>query len=164
MISATGKPRPCTQERGKQAVTFIELLLVIVIIGSLTALSIPQLRKTFDNFALENFVQDIYYLSRALQANAVSTGKIYVLNILAATGEFQAAYKEKQGFKNLEGRFGRLYKAPKDTLILIEPADKTKIYFYPDAVTDKTTITFENKYKKQISLILKGISGDIQIQ
>ncbi|OGX40261.1 MAG: hypothetical protein A2984_01355 [Omnitrophica WOR_2 bacterium RIFCSPLOWO2_01_FULL_41_12] len=139
-----------TSATGKQAVTFIELLLVIVIIGALAAVSIPQLKKTFDNFGLENFVKDMYYLSRYLQANAVNQGKIYVLNIEPATGEFQAN--------------GKLYKAPKDILIFIEPADKTSIYFYPDAVTDKTTITFENRYKKQVSLILKGISGDIQIQ
>lgn len=138
-----------TSAIGKRGLTFIELFLVILIIGGLTAVSIPQFKKTFENFELENFVKDLYYLSHNLQASAVNQARVYVLNISPSNLEFQGA--------------GKVYKAPKDTLIYIEPADKINLYFYPDASTDKVTITLE-RYQKRISLIFKGVSGGIQIQ
>ena len=147
-----------------KALTFIELLLVIIIIGILTGVSIPQLRKAFDNFALENFAKDIYYLSRYLQGSAIAGGKIYYLNINKDKGEFQATYKEENEFKNIQGRFGKIYKALDGIIVSLEPSERTGVYFYPDGSMDKIRITLENQYKKQLSIITKGVAGEIQIQ
>lgn len=148
----------------QDAITFIELLLVILIIGILAGISIPQLRKTFDNFELENFVKDIYYLNRYLQASAIGRGRIQCLNIIQDEGKFWATYKENDKPQKIEGRFGKDYKAPEGTVVFIEPPERTTIYFYPDGSIDKVKITLENRHKRQISIATQGIIGDIKIQ
>lgn len=148
----------------KSSLTFIELLLVVVIISILVTLSIPQFRKTFDNLELESFVKDIYYLSRYLQASSISQAKIHCLNINLQEAKLWANYKEENELKQIEGKLGKIFAAPPGIIISLDPADKTSVYFYPDGNIDKITITFENKYKKQVSLVTQGVTGDIKIQ
>lgn len=163
--------------RKSSAITFIELLVVIIIIGILAGVSIPQFRKTFDNFELENFVKDIYYLSRYLQSSAISQGKIYRLNIDKDKNpiEFNATYQIKtdQGetmYQAVEGRFGKSYQAPQEVTISTTPQDIKNIYFYPDGSVktegdiDNIAITLKNRYHKEISLSIQGAAGDIKIQ
>ena len=155
MIFATTRPR---------AITFVELLIVIIIVGILTGVSVPGFKKTFDNLELENFVKDIYYLSRYLQGGAIGQGKIYCLKIDKDKGEFQATYRQDSEFKNLGGRFGKIYKAPAGITVSVNPPDATGTYFYPDGSVDKITITFVNQHKTEVSLIIKGAAGEIQIK
>lgn len=148
----------------QNAITFIELLVVVIIIGILFGASIPQFRNTFDNLELENFVKDIYYLSHYLQGSAIGQSKIYYLNINKEEGKFQAFYKEGDEFKNIEGRFGKTYKTPQTASISTDPPDKNGIYFYPDGSIDKIKIALKNQYGRELSLIIKGAAGEIQIQ
>lgn len=154
--------------RKKRALTFIELIIVIAIIGVLSITAVPKFKTTFDNLELESFVKDIYYLSRYLQASAVNKRQIYYLSIDKEKGEFQARLKPDAGtedeFKNIEGRFGRIYKLPQKVNISVDPPEKAGIYFYPDSSIEGIKITFENEQKKDICLIIKGVTGDIQIQ
>ena len=144
--------------------TFVELLVVIIIIGVLATLSVPKFRTAFDNFELENFVREIYSLSRYLQASAISQGKIHYLEINKEAQEFQASSMEGDELKQVPGRFGKAYKAPSGINISIDPPEKNGVYFYPDASTDKITFTFENRHKSKFSLNIKGASGGIKIQ
>lgn len=160
--------------KSKQALTFIELFVVIIIIGILIGVSIPHLKKTFDNFELENFAKDIYYLTHYLQTSAISQGKIFCLNINQDEGIFCATYKENDEAesnsepKKIEGRFGRDYRPPEGASIftepLTEPLEVTTICFYPDGSKDKIMITLKNRHEKEITLSIKGAAGEIQIQ
>lgn len=151
--------------RKNSAITFIELLVVIIIIGILGAVSIPQFRKTFDDFALNNFGRDIYYLCRYLQASAISQAKIHLLKISKDTpsGRFNAFYQTEgeQALIAVEGRFGKSYLAPENVMVTSE---KSEIYFYPDGSLSEAEITFENNHGHKLSLGLNGASGGIKIK
>lgn len=149
--------------RGERGITFIELLLVILIIGVLAGVSVPQFRKTLDNFELENFTKDIFFLCRYLQGSAIGQGKIYCLNIDRDKAEFRATVKVGTDFKPAEGRFGRVYRAQGVTSVSLFPVDRTAVYFYPDGSIDNVTITFENKEAQKNSLVIAGVSGVIKI-
>ena len=148
----------------QKAVTFVELFIVIIIIGILAGLSLPKLKTAADNIELENFVKEIYYLSRYLQGSAAAQGKIFQLSIDKNKGEFQAAYEQAGEFKNLGGRFGKIYKAPAGAQVSLSPAEKTAVYFYPDGAVEQIKITFANEHKKEFSLFIQGAAGEIKIQ
>jgi len=145
------------------AVTFIELLLVVIIIGILLGISVPNLRTTLDNFALENFVKNIYTFSLYLQASAISQARPYCLNIDQDKSAIWGSYKSEEGFEALTARYALGYKIPAGVTVLLEPPDKNKIYFYPDGTTDKASIKFTNREKKELSLVIQGGWGGIKM-
>ena len=156
MISVTNR---------KKSFTFIELLIVIAIVGVLATISVPRFKNAFDNFELESFTKDIFYLCRYLQATAVGEGKIYYLDIDKADQAFSASFKDEDSLmRKLGGRFGKVYQAPKGAVVSTDPMDKNGVYFYPDGSTDQVLITIENQKKSKFSIIVKGASGGIQIQ
>ncbi|MDD5595142.1 MAG: prepilin-type N-terminal cleavage/methylation domain-containing protein [Candidatus Omnitrophica bacterium] len=150
--------------RRSKALTFIELLIVIIIIGVLSAVAIPRFKSTLAHFEFNKFSKDIYFLSRYLQDASVNQGKIYYLGININNGELQAFTREQEEFRNIGGRFGAIYKAPQGVLVSMDPFEIKGINFYPDASTDQATIIFDNQNKDKISLIFKGASGGIQIK
>jgi type II secretory pathway pseudopilin PulG len=155
MIFATNK---------QKSFTFIELLVIIIIIGILAGVSMPRFRSTFENLELENFVKNIFYLSQFLQSSSIGEGRIYYLGVDKSKKELQAKYRDKDELKNFSGKFGKVYTAPAGITMSSEPIDKSGTYFYPDGSIDKITLYFENKYKMKFSLIFKGAAGGIQIQ
>ena len=158
-ISATG--------RSRAGLTFIELLIIVIIIAVLSGLSLPKIKNTFDRLEFDSFLKDIYALCRYLQASAVTRGKIYCLNLNSENDppEFFATFKLDQDFQKLPDRFGKVYKAPRGvTIVSLEPEGKKEIYFYPDASIDSITMTFKSRADRQAALIIKGTSGTIQIQ
>jgi Tfp pilus assembly protein FimT len=150
--------------RKHSAITFIELLIVVVIIAVLSAISIPNLKKISDNFTLDNFAKDIFYLCRYLQASAASRQKVYALNVNFGEGALQGGYKNEKGeFVPEEGRLGRLYAAPRGVTITTSP-QVTTVYFYPDGSMSEAAFIFENSYGHKVSLNIKGASGGIKIE
>ena len=150
--------------RRKGAFTFVELLLVIIILGVATAVSVPNLRKSYTNFVLENFTKDIYYLGRFLQSNAVAQGKIYCLNIDYNDPAVWLTVKEKDGFARLQGKFSKSFRAPAQVKLSSLPANFSPVYFYPDASMDRVTIIMENQDNFKVFLIFEGASGGIKIK
>ncbi|MBI4981874.1 MAG: prepilin-type N-terminal cleavage/methylation domain-containing protein [Candidatus Omnitrophica bacterium] len=157
MMSETGS------RRGRNGFTFIELLIVSIIIGVLAVVSVPQFKKTFDSFQLQNFVNDVFYLCRYLQASSISQSRIHGLRINLDTKEFSAFVKELDKEENLSGRFSKVYKAAQETEIKLVPEDKTIVYFYPDGSMDSLNISFTEK-NKNIQLNIQGAKGEIKIQ
>ncbi|MDD5195853.1 MAG: prepilin-type N-terminal cleavage/methylation domain-containing protein [Candidatus Omnitrophica bacterium] len=158
----------CLFCRNNPSFTFIELLVVIVIAGILIAIAVPNFRKTFDNFELDNFVKELYYRCRYLKEMAVNQGKIYCLKIIrdANQVQFQPMYKNTQGTWVSPGtRLGKPYIMPRALSIgSMEPGRIDGIYFYPDGSVDPVAISFQNKFKNKLTLIIKGAAGDIQIK
>jgi len=175
MIFATNKKQAIRNKRQEiehkkhTGFTFVELLIVIAIIGVLAGIVVPNLKTTQSNFALDGFVKDIYYLTKYLQVSASTHSRIYRLDIAQAQGSrtlFSARYKNKDGeFIPLGGRFKNAYAMPPDaTIYSIEPADITNIFFYPDASMDNARIVFKNKFGKEMILTLKETGAAIQVR
>ena len=153
------------KRRRKAGFTYIELIIVIVILGILIGLSIPQLKKTSAYFELENFTKNIYLLCSYLQSASISEAKIYCLNFLEEGREFKPSFLKEDGqWEILKGRFARLYKVPERITLEIIPANKNKIFFYPDGSIDNLAILFKNEFGQERSLEIKGVSGEIKIQ
>jgi type II secretory pathway pseudopilin PulG len=145
--------------------TYIELIVLIIILGILTGLAIPQLKKTFAYFELENFVKDIYLLCNYLQSASISQAKIHCLNYSKEPGGFRGSFLKEGGqWQALKTRFARFYKVPEKITLEIAPADKNNVLFYPDGSIDNLIILFKNEFGQERSLVIGGMSGEIKIQ
>ncbi|MDD2751647.1 MAG: hypothetical protein PHN59_00750 [Candidatus Omnitrophica bacterium] len=147
-----------------KAFTFIELFIVIIIIGIASAVAFPRLKNSFESFELKNFARDIYFLSRYLQDSAISQGKTYYLAINTDNGQLQALTMENAQFKNITGKFAKVHAAPRGIEVSLDPAADQGVYFYPDASTGKAAILFTNQKNDKLSLIFSGVSGGIQVK
>ncbi len=149
---------------GKKAFTLIELLIVITILGILTGVSVPQLRKTADNFQLDNFVKDTYYLCRYLESSSISEGRIYCLNVNPSEKWLKTSYKDSDGtFKPAAGKSARARKVP-EGISIVTSSDITEIYFYPDGSISGITLAFKNNHNHKASLTTSGTTGAIKIE
>lgn len=148
----------------KSAFTFIELLIVVLIIAVLAGISVPRLSKTVDDSRLDSFVKDTYYLCRYLQLSAVSKKEIYSLNINPSENTITVTRKVTSGaFEKVTERAAQPRKLPRGVSVT-NPINTTSIYFYPDGSVTETTVTFANRNARNASLITEGITGAIKIE
>lgn len=152
MISAT-----------KKGLSFVELLIVVIIIGILTAAAVPRFKKTYDRFEFENFSKNIYYLVQYLQNSAIVEKKIYYLNIDPEKAEFAAKRLENGEVVALTGRFGKVFKAPEAVRVSVEPGAEY-ICFFPNGKIDDVSVIFTDRFEKKVVINTKNINNDIQIQ
>lgn len=141
----------------------MELLVVIVIMGILTATAVPRFKKTYDRLEFENFSKNIYYLIQYLQNSAIVEKKVYYLNIDKENAEFLAGRLENGEVTVLSGRFAKVFKAPETVRVNIEP-EVEYICFFPNGKIDGRLIIFTDRLGKKIIIDTKNINNDIQIQ
>lgn len=148
----------------KAAFTYIELIVVVLILGIFIGLSIPQFKKTFADLELDNFVKNIYLLCNYLQSNSIAQAKIYSLNFSGELKEFKSYFLKENGeWQILKQRFSRLYRLPEKITLETTPAKKNNVLFYPDGSSDNLTLIFKNEFGYERILLIGG-SGEIKIQ
>lgn len=144
-----------TSETGKgKGLTFIEILLVVIIIGALIGISLPNLRKAFDNLQLNSASQDLQSFMNYLRQRAIVEGKIIYFNIDSENKECWAQIKDATArLKSLA--------LPPD--IGIE-TDQKQILFYPDGRIDSVTIKLIQPNNQNVILTTKGVYGKVKLQ
>lgn len=135
------------------AFTFIELCIVIIIIGILIGVALPSFRKSFNSLQLNNFSAELQNFMRYLRERAIVTGKVIYLNIDNEKKLCTAQFKDTPSpFKTS--------RIPESLNVELEPKE---IFFYPDGQIDKVTITLTNPENQRISLTTKGIFGGVKV-
>lgn len=133
--------------------TLIELLFVVIILGILTGVSLPQFKKSFVTLQLNSFSRELQGLMNYVHERAVIEGKVFFLNIDNGAKEYWVIGKgDSQRFKS--------YRLPGD--IHVE-ADKEEIGFYPDGNIDKVNIKIITSRDVSVTLTTKGIFGGVKL-
>jgi Tfp pilus assembly protein FimT len=165
-----------TSRTFRRAFTFIELLVIIAIIGALAAVSVPRMRRNFIAYEKESFVRDIYYLAEYLKGAAVAQNGVFRMDIDPQAGSFQGKVRRstdgqaaKFEFVVLGGRFGRVYTAPSGLSFTIEPERASAVTFYPDGSAQngesaQTKIKFSGDYLRPVALQIQGETGEIALR
>lgn len=163
MTSLTGKSPP--RKRNEEGFTFIELMLVAIIIGIIISISTPLFRTTFNTIQLENLSSNLAKLIRYSRERAIverlryrlvfnDSRKKYWLEVekepLNSTGEFD----------RLKSRWGKVHSIPEG--ISLE-AEKKQINFYPDGRVSEITLYLTNEKGITYTLITERTLGRVQV-
>jgi len=152
--------------RSRRAFTFIELIIVIIIIAILSTLAVVNFSRTFEDIQLQQFGKEVSYLAQYVHTTSIVRNKTYCLIISENTPvEISAAYFDESGIAHaMEGKFSKPVKAPASaTLVSLEPAEKKDFYFYPDGSCDPLIIKFSAGNKSSLTLTLQQPTGTLQI-
>lgn len=133
--------------------TLLELLFVVIIMGILAGVSLPQFKKNFAASQLNSFSRDLQGLMNYVHERAVVEGKIFFMNLDNGKREYWVTAK---------GYTLRLksYRLPEG--ISVQP-DQDEILFYPDGNIDKVDIKVTNSQSQAITLTTKGIFGGVKL-
>ena len=152
------------------AFTFIELLIVLIVIGVFIALAIPQIGKAYDGFLLDDAVKDVYYIARYLQESAITKGLPHRLAIAIDKEKCTLSGFARNGTVDIpiEGRINKVYTVPEALTFSVEfdnqPEAKNDVFFYPDGSSDTARLRFQNKHQRQAAVCINGTQGEITIE
>ena len=137
----------------KTGLTFVELILVAILILVVAGLSLPLFRRPFRNIQLKNTCQELVQLMRYAQAKSIAERRLYRINFDFEQGAFWPTEQREDvsgdKFKNIPGRWGKLNKAPEGISIkapegISVDGESAFITFYPDGSSDKIKIEISN--------------------
>ena len=150
-------------KRGQKALTFIEIFLVVLILGIMMAFAIPSLKKTYNNLQLNSAARDLQTFMNYLNERSIVEGKVIYLNIDNEKKEYWAeSINETTGvMETLKTySFDRAISAELSKKIV---TDESRVLFYPDGQIDKVTIKLTDPDEQSISLTTEGTFGKTKI-
>src|SRR4051812_18165627 len=83
--------------RHQRAFTLIELMTVIVIIGIMTAMIIPEMRGTYEDALLRSTSRDLVNVFELASSRAVSLNQIHRVQIDSVTGNYLVERQVREG-------------------------------------------------------------------
>ena len=151
--------------------TFIELMLVVVLIGIMVGISTPIFRRTFGHLQLDNTSHNLAKLMRYAQQRAVverqahrirfdSGKRTYWLEIEKAKEDPLLASK---GFVPIKGRFGKRYLIPRGVVVAFKEEGATAVTFYPDGQADKVTLYISDRKANSYTLTTARRIGYVKV-
>lgn len=148
-ISTTGK---------QHGFTFIELFLVVLIIGVFIGVSLPNLKKSYDSWQLTDFSRQTQSLFGYLRQRSIVEREIISLKIDSDKKEYRAQFQPEAAE---EPRPVKTLRIP-DSLKVTSSAEE--ILFYPNGEITTVTLTLSDINNQQASLTTEGVFGGIKLQ
>ncbi len=133
--------------------TYIELLVVITILGIFTALLLPRISGRLSEESLDSVVRDFMSVTRYAGSRARSQGNPVKLVINSIEKSYWLEYEqqnEKHLFKQLPYQISIKSSFP-------------NVVFYPDGSLDPAEITFEDSNKNSRKVTSKDFFGDFRL-
>ena len=146
MLSATGK---------KRGFTFLELFMVLLIIGILASVSLPQFRKNFNSLQLSSFSRQLQDLMNYLHQRSIIERKVFLLSFDTDARQYWA---QREG----ESTKVKSYSLPENTQVEISP--NSAVYFRPDGDISSVTITITGSDNAKVILSSEGVFGGVKIK
>jgi prepilin-type N-terminal cleavage/methylation domain-containing protein len=147
---------PIGETKRNNAFTLIEILLVLVVVGIILALALPNFSKGYSRFQLNKTADDLLSISRWAQAMAIGQERIYALSfsndrssygLVREVAANEETMPDQNNFEPVNGALGRMHAVPDAIhLVVTQPYDSKgtgnidRIEFYPDGTIDSATI------------------------
>jgi len=123
--------------------TFVELLIVTLIIVVLSSLAVPRFRTSFERFKLKTIGKQFVEMVKASHELSILEEKIYRIVMIREPLSFgmEVLPAGKEAFEPVSGGAGRMRKLPQDFRMEF---DESAIYFYEDGSATESEILFSN--------------------
>ena len=141
--------------------TLIELLLVMILLGVLGSLLLPNFSKTYSRFQLSDTAKNIASFLRYAQSRAVIHKKETVVefDLPRKTYRLKEKNEEDASFKEISGRWGKTFSLPSEIEIA---ADNTAIHFFPDGKIDQARVYLNDGKENVFTVSTKEQVGYVQ--
>jgi type II secretion system protein H len=178
-----------SSRRSQTAFTLIELMVVIVIIGIMTAMMIPEMKGTFQDALLRSTSRELINVFDLAYSRAVSLNQLRRVRLDEKTGHY---FVEKRVMENgqenfvpaddvaggkgeLDSRISIEFRPPaenaSDSSAQTEntsanedsPADEVTISFYPDGTADAGDILLRDRDGFRLALHLNPITARVHV-
>lgn len=165
---AAGFSRNLRYPAGISAFTLIEILMVVVLLGVVAGLAVPNFSSTYEKFLLGETVKDLSFFMRYAQDRAVIKSKHHRIVFGDQEPTYwmeEAAGQEQDGntdekFTPITGRFGRVFGIPEGITL---QAAQPHVGFYPDGRIDKIRIYLCNRKNNCFTLSTYEQDGYVQV-
>ena len=148
-ISLTGRNK-------RHGFTLIEILLVLLVLGVISGLAVPNLSQMFSRFQLSHAANDMAYLMRYAQSRAVIQRLVCRFSLDKENNQYSIAQKDSSDdedapsdtndsaavFSKISGRLGRIFSIPSNIAV---QAQNLTVQFYPDGTIDKDSFKLCSK-------------------
>ena len=143
-----------------KAFTFLEILIVIIILGVIMGFSIPRFHGTFNNLQLKMAAHDLSQFFRYAQGEAVRDERIHKI-VIDNHSYWLMVQKEDEGngFERTSGRWGKT-NVINDNIEVV--AENDEIFFYPEGMIDRVEICLK-RGEASYTLTTKERQGYVEV-
>jgi prepilin-type N-terminal cleavage/methylation domain-containing protein len=173
-----------SNQNEQRAFTLIELMTVIVLIGIMTAMIIPEMKGTFEDALLRSTSRDLVNVFELASSRAISLNQFHRVRLDMETGRYVVERRVREGgleefvpLTDVSGCEGELDKRiaieihqageeSPDTTGNNNFQDQTStdtISFYPDGTADAAVIMLKDRAGFQLALKINPITARVHI-
>lgn len=143
-----------------QALSLVELLLVILLISVLAGLSLPRFRQVYAQVRLQQTANELSQLMRYAQGRAIARQKELQIQFDSDKKSYQLMRRIPEGVKPVEGRRHRIYFIPEEIFLEIE---KEKLSFFPNGTMDRVKIFLSDQSGRTFTITTKEMRGHVHV-
>jgi type II secretion system protein H len=178
-----------SSRRGSSAFTLIELMVVIVIIGIMTAMIIPEMKGSYEDALLRSASRDLVNVFDLAYSRAVSLNQLRRVRLDETTGRYMVEKRvilngredfipagDVPGDKGaLDSRISIEFRRPDDNSAEpaalsgaaatdgASPMNEAAITFYPDGTADPGEIVLRDRQGFRLALRINPITARVHV-
>jgi len=144
----------------RYAFTFLEILIVIIILGVIMGFSIPRFQGTFNNLQLKMAAHDLSQFFRYAQGEAIRDERMHKI-VIDNHSYWLMAEKEDEDneFERISGRWGKANVINHNIEVV---AQDKEIFFYPEGMIDRVEISLK-RGEESYTLSTKERQGYVEV-